>query len=216
MHPWHHKPTAIVGHSDELGILSSDRHSSSSPTVARRTIHEAPHYSWSCIIVQHYHTTQSFCSVPRSTSVSLYSTTGETMHTVDSIQQHSRAFPALFARQASTASPTVRKNHPSPIPSTSRASFILWITCHPGLAIAICKWGCFSGQGREHFTTALASFSEENMQCKLYTICRKPEYVGKAHLDAKTRQLLVQFFQRRKTWSIHVYHICKIGTHMSG
>lgn len=94
------------------------------------------------------------------------------MHTVDSIQQHSRAFPALFARQASTASPTVRKNHPSPIPSTSRASFILWITCHPGLAIAICKWGCFSGQGREHFTTASASFSEENMQCKLYT------YVG--------------------------------------
>ena len=52
--------------------------------------------------------------------------------------QHSRSPPFLLARHASTASPTVRKIQFSPIPSTSRATFILWITCHPGLAIAIC------------------------------------------------------------------------------
>lgn len=51
--------------------------------------------------------------------------------------QHSRSPPFLLARHASTASLTVRKIQASPLLSTSRASFILWITCHPGLARAI-------------------------------------------------------------------------------
>ena len=119
--------------------------------------------------------------------------------------QHSRSPPFLLARHASTASPTVRKIQFSPIPSTSRASFILWITCHPGLAIAICTL-LFSASEGVYFTkklrmVVLHSFSANSKQS--------------VYLYATRHQLLAQFFQRCKTCCVNVHHICKPGVDIS-